>query len=102
MEDVSGVPKPSSSDWEVSKKSNPVMQEDMWKILLTSKSVKEQLDMLKSLEFIMTRKPSVIEVIFLFNAALLYIFFHVHDPTTLNRQGNDVGTQYRSTVMYQT
>lgn len=31
---------------------------------------------------------------------LLEIFFAVHDPTTLNRQGNDVGTQYRSGVYY--
>ncbi|MBL8313056.1 MAG: peptide-methionine (S)-S-oxide reductase MsrA [Rubrivivax sp.] len=31
---------------------------------------------------------------------LLEIFFTVHDPTTLNRQGNDVGTQYRSGVYY--
>ena len=31
---------------------------------------------------------------------LLEIFFVVHDPTTLNRQGNDVGTQYRSGVYW--
>ncbi len=32
---------------------------------------------------------------------LLEIFWHMHNPTTLNRQGNDIGTQYRSIILYQ-
>lgn len=31
---------------------------------------------------------------------LLYVFWRTHDPTTLNRQGADVGTQYRSIILY--
>jgi len=42
-----------------------------------------------------TFKPDVVSY-----AELLKVFWKTHDPTTLNRQGNDVGTQYRSVIFY--
>ncbi|MBA7657135.1 Peptide methionine sulfoxide reductase MsrA [subsurface metagenome] len=43
----------------------------------------------------LTYKPDVISYI-----ELLEIFWQTHDPTTLNRQGNDAGTQYRSVIFF--
>ena len=43
----------------------------------------------------LTYDPSVVST-----RELLEIFFLIHDPTTLNRQGNDVGSQYRSGIYY--
>ena len=53
-----------------------------------------------------TNHAEVVQVIYDPNIVtfkqILEVFFTVHDPTTLNRQGNDIGTQYRSIILYHT
>lgn len=52
----------------------------------------------------MTGHAETVKIVFKKNVIgfedILEIFFATHDPTTLNRQGNDVGTQYRSAIFY--
>ena len=52
----------------------------------------------------MTGHAEVVQIVFdsevISYRDILTIFFHVHNPTTLNRQGADVGTQYRSVIFY--
>ncbi|EKD58395.1 MAG: hypothetical protein ACD_56C00141G0025 [uncultured bacterium] len=51
-----------------------------------------------------TGHAEVVEIVFdptlILLEDILHIFFSVHDPTTLNRQGNDIGTQYRSIILF--
>ena len=42
-----------------------------------------------------TYNPEIISL-----KTILMVFFQMHDPTTRNRQGNDIGTQYRSIILY--
>lgn len=52
-----------------------------------------------------TGHAEIVKVVFseekIASALILDVFFTIHDPTTLNRQGADVGSQYRSVIFYQ-
>jgi len=54
----------------------------------------------------MTYHAEVVKIVFdqqtISYSELLVAFWQMHDPTTLNRQGNDIGTQYRSVIFYST
>src|SRR5581483_11739272 len=71
------------SGYSGGKKENPTYEEVSSGRLGYAESIQVEFD------------PSVIPY-----TTLVEIFFHTHDPTTVNRQGNDVGTQYRSVIFY--
>ena len=71
------------------------MQGDLLKIPPTIRSAKEQQDTLKPAEYISTPMSSRIQVFNILPKGLIYIFMHIHDPTTLNRK-----EQYRSIIFY--